>query len=304
MNLTVRHLAEADLPAADHIYRLAFGTYLGLPDPTAFSPGRDLIGPRWRADPEAVLGAFLDGDLVGSNCLANWGSFGFFGPLTVRPDLWDQGVASRLLGPTMDLFDRWGVRQTGLYTFSQSIKHVRLYQKFGYWPQHLTLILSTEVNRPAQPTEYTGFSTAPDLAAACFELTDSIYEGLNLEGEIRAVRDQSLGETVLVWQGSRLEGLAVCHYGSGTEAGPEAAYVKFGAARDAPGFERLLDACLDLAAARGLRQLTCGVNAARHAAYRILLERRFRTDIQGVAMQRPNLPGFNRPDAFVLDDWR
>ena len=32
--ITVRPLRESDLGAADHIMRTAFGTYLGVPDPT------------------------------------------------------------------------------------------------------------------------------------------------------------------------------------------------------------------------------------------------------------------------------
>lgn len=303
MNLAIRPVAEADLSAADRTYRLAFGTYLGMPDPMAFSFGRDLIRPRWIADPGCVLGAYLDGELVGSNVLANWGSFAFFGPLTVRPDLWDQGIASRLLEPTLDVFARWGIVQAGLYTFAASIKHVRLYQKFGFWPQQLTMILSAHVERPTPAPEYTLFSSAPDLAA-CNELTGSVFAGLTVEREIRAVRDQNLGDTVMVWEGSRVAGLAVCHCGPNSEAGYDHCYVKFAAARTEPAFERLLDACLTLAAERNLIRLVAGVNAARHTAYRCLLNRGFRTDIQGVAMQRPDLPGFNRPDALVLDDWR
>jgi hypothetical protein len=30
----------------------------------------------------------------------------------------------------------------------------------------------------------------------------------------------------------------------------------------------------------------------------------FRTEMTGVAMQKPNQPGYNRPDVFALDDWR
>jgi hypothetical protein len=30
----------------------------------------------------------------------------------------------------------------------------------------------------------------------------------------------------------------------------------------------------------------------------------FRSDFQGVAMHRDNRPGFSRPDAYVIDDWR
>ena len=30
----------------------------------------------------------------------------------------------------------------------------------------------------------------------------------------------------------------------------------------------------------------------------------YRAFAQGVAMQRPHVPGFNRADAYVIDDWR
>lgn len=43
---------------------------------------------------------------------------------------------------------------------------------------------------------------------------------------------------------------------------------------------------------------------ARQDACRRLAGRGYRTWLQGVAMQRPNEPGFNRPDAYVIDDWR
>ena len=40
--LSVAVLEEGDLDAADHIFRLAFGTFLGLPDPMAFAATADL----------------------------------------------------------------------------------------------------------------------------------------------------------------------------------------------------------------------------------------------------------------------
>ena len=117
MLIEVRPLGERDLPEADRIFRLAFGTFIGLPDPMSFIGDAELVGPRWRAAPEAALGAYVDGALVGSNFAANWGSFGFFGPLTVRPDFWGQGVAQKLLAATMDLFESWGTRHVALFTF-------------------------------------------------------------------------------------------------------------------------------------------------------------------------------------------
>jgi len=313
MKVAVRPLAEEDLDDADRIFRLAFGTFLGMPDPSAFMGDADLVRPRWRGDPSGALGAYADGELVGSNFAANWGSFGFFGPLTVRPDLWDSGVGRALLDPTMALFERWGTRLAGLYTFAQSAKHVSLYQRFGFWPQHLTSVLSQKI-APAEDSA--AGSRYSDLAARereaclaqCRALTGSIHPGLDVSIEIEAVAQQSLGDTVLVHDGAELVAFAVCHTGAGSEAGSGSAYVKFGAARSGPSaaghFERLVSACEDFARARSARQLLAGVNTGRHDAYRALLARGYRTVLQGVAMLRPNDPGFNRGDCFVLDDWR
>ena len=122
----------------------------------------------------------------------------------------------------------------------------------------------------------------------CRELTDAIYNGLDVGHEIRAVADQNLGNTVLLWNDSALTGLAVCHGGAGTEAGSGVLYVKFGAAR--PGgdaernFSRLLDACEQLASSQNLSHLAAGVNTARQEAYRQMLSRGFRAEFLGVAM--------------------
>jgi hypothetical protein len=71
-----------------------------------------------------------------------------------------------------------------------------------------------------------------------------------------------------------------------------------------PSFGRLLDACEALARSRGLARLEAGVNLARHEAYRAMLARGFRTDIQGVAMHRHNESGYSRAGVHVIDDWR
>ncbi len=84
------------------------------------------LEPRWRSTNVEVIAARDDGRLIGSNVVTRWGSFGFFGPLTVLPEYWDRGVAQRLLESTMTVFDKWGVRHTGLFTFPASAKHIGL----------------------------------------------------------------------------------------------------------------------------------------------------------------------------------
>src|ERR1700689_5416366 len=142
----IASLGERDLPEAERIFRLAFGTFLGVPQPETFWSDRDLVYGRWRAPHVAALGATIDGQLVGSNFATKWGSVGFFGPLTVRPDLEEHRIGKALLAATMAQFDAWGTRQAGLFTFAHSAKHVALYQKFGYYARFLTAIMAA----PAQ----------------------------------------------------------------------------------------------------------------------------------------------------------
>jgi hypothetical protein len=47
--IIVRRLAENDISTADCVYRLAFGTFVGLHDPIQFSGDADPIGTRFRA---------------------------------------------------------------------------------------------------------------------------------------------------------------------------------------------------------------------------------------------------------------
>jgi GNAT superfamily N-acetyltransferase len=315
LEISIRSVRESDLDAADRIMRIAFGTFLGLPDPLRFMGDADYVRTRWRANPSAVFGAEVAGELVGTNFATRWGSVAFFGPLTIRPDLWNRGVAQALLRPTMESFDAWGVSHAGLFTFANSVKHVCLYQKFGFWPRFLTCMMELQLEtKPTATTlqwrRFSGLSADEKLQALneCRELTDSIYDGLAVESEIRAVDDQKLGDTLLTWNGSKLAGLAVCHAGPGTEAGGGKCYIKFGAVRSGAGaareFHRLADACREFAPSVGARTLTAGVNLARLEAYREMLQAGFRTTSQGVAMERGGSPGYNRPDVFLIDDWR
>src|SRR5688572_10387827 len=143
----VSKLDEKDLPEAARIVRLAFGTFLGAPDPDTFWADRDYVHGRQHAAHVASFGATLDRKLVGSNFATNWGSVGFFGPLTVRPDLQERGIARALLGKTIEQFDTWDTRHVGLFTFSDSAKHIALYQKYGFYARFLTAIMSAKAVR-------------------------------------------------------------------------------------------------------------------------------------------------------------
>jgi GNAT superfamily N-acetyltransferase len=309
-SIQVGPLKQSELEEAGRIVRLAFGTFLGVPNPLEFMGDRDLVTPRWHSPNVKVLAARDGGRLVGSNIVTRWGSFGFFGPLTVLPEYWDRGVAKRLLESTMPIFDRWGVRHTGLFTFAQSPKHVALYQKFGYWPRYLTAIMThTPSGAGVAPVLLSAVKKAHRKAAidACRKLTHKIDKGLDLTDEIRAVLAQRTGDVVLTYTRAVLDGFALCLNGPGSEGGEKTCYIKFAAARGGPGagerLDRLLAACESFAFSRGA-SVEAGVNLAREHAYERMRSRGYRVATQGVAMQRPHADGFCRADAYVLDDWR
>jgi N-acetylglutamate synthase-like GNAT family acetyltransferase len=312
-DVRIRGLREPELPEATHVFRLAFGTFLGMPDPSQFWADTAHLTTRWRADSASVFAAEAAGTIVGSNVANHWGSVGFVGPLTVHPSWWDRGIGQRLMEPVMQHLRAQGVRHAGLFTFAQSAKHHALYQKFGFYPRFLTAIVSRPVDQVVKATEWACFSAVPEqqrpaVLADCQALTDSIYAGLDLTGELRSIQAQALGDTVLLWSGSQLVAFACCHCGPGTEAGTDICYVKCAAVRPGVGtgahFEQLLCACEAFAGARHLRRLEVGVNLGRRQAYQQLLAAGYRVGTIGVAMETAETPGYNHEQVYLLDDWR
>jgi len=151
-------------------------------------------------------------------------------------------------------------------------------------------------------------SLRAEALAGCRDLSNAVFEGLDLTHEIESVARHHLGETVLLRDGKEIEAFAICHHGAGSEAGPGATYVKFGAAR--PGrdagarFERLLEACEAYARGRGARALVVGMNTARRNAYASLLRNGYRIGVLGVAMHRGNSGHYHGEQDFVIEDLR
>jgi len=323
MESVIRSLKEADLGEADRVSRLSFGTFLGLPDPMSFFGDADFIRTRFRADPSLSLAADVDGNFVGSNFIANWGSVGVFGPLTVHPDFWDKGIAKLLLDRTMEMFKELKTKHIGIFTFSNSPKHVHLYQKYDFWPRFLTAVMSKPTKAEytmedgQEMISWTKYSDMQkerpsEILDYCYSLTDSIYEGLDLKVEIQSVANQKLGDTILITDNKRnkLLGLAVCHCGPKTEAGSNTCYVKFGSVTasedgsESANFDELIKCCEHFAVTQGLSKLAAGVNLGNLAAYRKMISKGFRTEFQGVMMTKNNDPGYHIEDVYAIDDWR
>lgn len=319
--VTIRPMRKADLDAADNVLRLAFGTQLRLPDPMAFRGDSRILQPRFATCPETAFVAELDGRIAGSIIGMDWGRVFVLGPLSVAPEFAGRGIARLLVRALMDWADARGFGLAALFTFPDSPTHIRLYESFGFAANTLTPVMAKAVEGAGLSLDlapdaagapdfslYAGLSPAGQEAAlaACRALAGSVFPGLDLSREIKAISALGLGDTVLLGQGGAWTGFALCHVGAGSEAGSGALFVKFAACwpGDRSAFERLLGACKSLARMRRVPSLLAGCNMGRAEAYRLMLGRGFRSQMIGVAMHRPNQPGWNRPGIFVLDDWR
>ena len=286
-------LSERDLPEAERIFRVAFGTFLGAPDPETFWADRDYVYGRSRAPHVAAFGATLMATWSAPTLPRDGAASAFSDQSRFVRICSERGIAKALLAATVDQFDAWRTTQNGLFTFAQSAKHVALYQKFGFYPRFLTAIMFAPARKSETIQGRSRFSTLSDegkaeALRASREVTDALYPGLDLSEEIVAVDAQGLGDTVLVAGTGGLAAFAICHYGPRSEAGEGFCFIKFGAVRATPSadkdYGRLLDAAEALAVSVAMPNLLAGANLARHEAYQHMVARGFRTAIQGVNM--------------------
>ena len=311
MQTEIRKLTENDLAPADRLFRLAFGTFFGLPDPLAFSGDALWVSTRFQTEPAGVYGAFADDELVGVSVATPLGSFGTFGPLVLHPRVWNQGIAKHLIAPALDFLSQLGATRIGLFTFANSLKHQALYRKFDFWPQSLTYVMTRLAGLTAPVDPEVCFSELPADQQAAFladslQITDLLAPGLDVTAQIRAVQRLQLGETIAFSDREGLAAFAICHFGKGTEGGSSACYVKFGATREGtvPALERLVSMCESLCRRRGLTETVAGASTAHPDTCRCLMAAGFRPEFVGVAMEKPHGSIYSRKNSHVLDDWR
>lgn len=309
--ISISLLHESELEEAEQLCRLAFGTFLKLPDPMQFGDGAQ-YAPRSLRDPNSAFGASLDDKLIGLAIAINWGSLSGFGPLVVHPDYWNQGIASLLMQSALLKFQDWHSKHISFCTHPSSPLHLHFYGKFGFSPRFLIALMSKSIVRDLRSQSAHRYSQLTPLQQkqaldAIYQLTDQLFEGLNWRDEIVFVNKRCLGDTLLLWNDTGLLGFAMCHYGTGSEAPRNTCYVKLGAMRAGSTdseFEQLLDECEIFTAQLGLSSLNIGVDTALTDAYRMMLARKFRIISLFVSMHKPNSHLYSRRDVYIINDRR
>ena len=309
--VVVRKMRNEDVPVAEKIFRLAFGSEFGLADPMSFRGDAGVVAFRHTIYPDGGVVAEVEGNVTGFSIASRWGLVGFVGPVCVHPEYWGRGIARQLVRDSIAQLDRWGCQATGLFTNPSSPRHLRLYQEFGFWPRGLTVVMSrTTTDTPHMVADITlrdQLEALDEYVARARRASDRVKPGLDLSIEIDGVVRQGKGD-VLFLSTPDGDDFAICHFGTGSEGASDLFYVKY--AQVTPGdnaaarFLRLMNACVSHASRLGFSKVTVGVNTRQNGAYRTLLDVGFRADMHGLLMHRPLIEILDAEDLYVASDWR
>ena len=280
MGIVVRPLREEDILEARHILSRAFGTFIGLPDPTRFAADQDYVRTRWRADPDAAFAAEDDGRLIGLRIRHALGQ-----RRLLRADHRRRALLGPRRGAAAARADHGLLRALG--HAPRRTVHVRAESQARRPLLQVRFLAALAHRDPGQAGRRRRRGDRADAAAwwratfsaasaeqktalleAARRVADSVYPGLDLEQDIRAADEQRLGDTVLLRdRNGELEGFAVCHVGAETEAGEGVAYVKFGSVSPGAGARRRFDRLLDaVEALRGRARRCPGPGRDEHGA--------------------------------------
>ena len=253
----------------------------------------------WRyAIEDAAGGALLwrdDRDEVAAFNVAHAsGREGWMGPLAVRPDLQRAGVGKTLVTTAADWLTRAGCTTIGLETMPRTMDNIGFYSSLGFVPGKLTVTVTIEAQHAARAPVLLGrlgLRAQEDAIAECRALAESVLPGWDFSRELRLTEELALGDTLLLSEGGRLAGFALCHTVPLVEgrAVDEMRVLKFVLANEEliPG---ALAALGDLARRRHARRVAIRVQTEYGSAYRRVLATGGRvrwTDLRMTMADRP-----------------
>lgn len=136
VDLEIRALGPGDCEGLLGLWREA-----GLPHRPGGRDSRSALLDQMRRDPELFLGAFVDGQLVGSAIATFDGRKGWINRLAVAPAWRRRGIARRLIGEAEDRLRRRGALVVAALVERENTASIALFQAcgFGLAPQVLYL---------------------------------------------------------------------------------------------------------------------------------------------------------------------
>jgi GNAT superfamily N-acetyltransferase len=266
----------------------------------------------WRyAIEDAVGGAMLwrdeRGHIAAFNIAHGSGVEGWMGPLAVRAELQGGGVGKEIVRAGMAWLERRGAAVIGLETMPRTMDNIGFYSALGFAPGRLTLTVTLDAAPGDRSTTLFGRLHArdrDDALAECRALVGGVLPGYDFTREIALTDHLSVGDTVLLREGERLAGYALCHTAPLVEgrSREELRVLKLVLARDAH-LDALLRALCDYARRSGTRRVAIRVQGEYLGVYRRLIELGGRVRWTDLRMSLATHPERPPASGVVLSNW-
>jgi len=259
------------------------------------------------------------GEIIGVALASVWGDIAVFGPMAVHPDHQRKGIARKLMDSTLKELEAEGIKKVGLFTFPGSEAHEDLYIKtFGFDKKNLNPVRGKTAEKKELPSEYSvvlysqlGTEERDEILQKAKILTAKLDSTLSLSNEIKSTTGKWSETLFVLNKENSICGLAVCHYGKGSEAGDKTLLIKFGMGDpDMPGTDNLLlTACENLTVEKGMTTINAGIDASIEDERKILEENGFDIECLAGVMMIKDLTGngdtnFNSDRHPAFYDWR
>jgi GNAT superfamily N-acetyltransferase len=259
------------------------------------------------ADAGALCWKTPAGDVVAFNMVHRSGTEGWMGPLAVRQDFQGAGLGKEVVGRGVEWLKDSGAAVIGLETMPRTLDNIGFYSSQGFVPGRLTLTTTLEAAHSARPPRLFGRLSSAEKEHAleeCRLLLARLLPGYDHTREIVLTDELALGDTLLLRDGDRLVGFALCHTVPLVEGRvrEELRVLKLALA-DSRYFEEMAGELRDFARRSGTRRVAIRMQGEYTAAYQQLIALGGRVRWSDLRMV---LAGYEEPvpaGGMVLSNW-
>lgn len=270
-----------------------------------------LAHPVWQFSiADAADGAMLwrdgAGEIAAFNLAHRSGAEGWMGPLAVRTDLQGRGIGRAIVGAGVNWLRRAGARVIGLETMPRTVDNIGFYSRLGFVPGPLTVTFSLDAadGPPVAGLSVRTRAEQARIVAECAALADRALPGYDYSREMRLTQAFGLGDTLLLEDGGRVRGFAICHSAPLVEhrAAEEVRVLKV-VLDDAAAFGRMLAAIAAFARGAGLERAAVRIPGSSRAAYRAAVAAGARIRWTDLRMTLDGYPEPTPSGGLVLSNW-
>jgi GNAT superfamily N-acetyltransferase len=173
----------------------------------------------WRyAIEDAASGAMVwrdgRGEIAAFNMVHRSGIEGWMGPLAVRTEYQGSGVGKEIVERGIEWLKREGATVIGLETMPRTMDNIGFYSSLGFAPGRLTITLTLDAvsgDRAPELLGRLGAREREEALAGAHALVERLAPGYDFSRELELTDALALGDTVLLRDGGRIVGFALCH---------------------------------------------------------------------------------------------